>query len=240
MTQLNGAQIMWLGHATFKVTTPQNKVILLDPWIEQNPKSPPEARQLDRVDLILVSHGHFDHINDVVPTAQKFHSQVVAIAEIATWLGSKGIENVVGMNIGGSVNVQGIIISMTQAFHSSSIDDGSGLKVYGGDPAGYVIELENGLKLYHAGDTCVFGDMQLIRELYAPDIAMLPIGDFFTMGPKGAALATRLLGVKQVIPMHYGTFPALSGTPAQLKDELRKLGLGSIEVLEMTPGQVLR
>jgi L-ascorbate metabolism protein UlaG (beta-lactamase superfamily) len=240
MTQLNGAQIMWLGHATFKVTTPQNKVILLDPWIEQNPKSPPEARQLDRVDLILVSHGHFDHINDVVPTAQKFHSQVVAIAEIATWLGSKGIENVVGMNIGGSVNVQGIIISMTQAFHSSGIDDGSGLRVYGGDPAGYVIELENGLKLYHAGDTCVFGDMQLIRELYAPDIAMLPIGDFFTMGPKGAALATRLLGVKQVIPMHYGTFPALSGTPAQLKDELRKLGLDSIEVLEMTPGQVLR
>ncbi|HTD18283.1 MAG TPA: metal-dependent hydrolase [Ktedonobacteraceae bacterium] len=240
MTQLNGAQIMWLGHATFKVTTPQNKVILLDPWIEQNPKSPPEARQLDRVDLILVSHGHFDHINDVVPTAQKFHSQVVAIAEIATWLGSKGIENVVGMNIGGSVNVQGIIISMTQAFHSSSIDDGSGLKVYGGDPAGYVIELENGLKLYHAGDTCVFGDMQLIRELYTPDIAMLPIGDFYTMGPKGAALATRLLGVKQVIPMHYGTFPALSGTPAQLKDELRKLGLDSIEVLEMTPGQVLR
>jgi L-ascorbate metabolism protein UlaG (beta-lactamase superfamily) len=240
MTQLNGAQIMWLGHATFKVTTPQNKVILLDPWIEQNPKSPPEARQLDRVDLILVSHGHSDHINDVVPTAQKFHSQVVAIVEIATWLGSKGIENVVGMNIGGSVNVQGIIISMTQAFHSSSIDDGSGLKVYGGDPAGYVIELENGLKLYHAGDTCVFGDMQLIRELYAPDIAMLPIGDFFTMGPKGAALATRLLGVKQVIPMHYGTFPALSGTPAQLKDELRKLGLDSIEVLEMTPGQVLR
>jgi L-ascorbate metabolism protein UlaG (beta-lactamase superfamily) len=240
MTQLNGAQIMWLGHATFKVTTPQNKVILLDPWIEQNPKSPPEARQLDRVDLILVSHGHFDHINDVVPTAQKFHSQVVAIAEIATWLGSKGIENVVGMNIGGSVNVQGIIISMTQAFHSSGIDDGSGLRVYGGDPAGYVIELENGLKLYHAGDTCVFGDMQLIRELYAPAIAMLPIGDFYTMGPKGAALATRLLGVKQVIPMHYGTFPALSGTPAQLKDELRKLGLDSIEVLEMTPGQVLR
>ena len=240
MTQLNGAQIMWLGHATFKVTTPQNKVILLDPWIEQNPKSPPEARQLDRVDLILVSHGHFDHINDVVPTAQKFHSQVVAIAEIATWLGTKGIENVVGMNIGGSVNVQGIIISMTQAFHSSSIDDGSGLKVYGGDPAGYVIELENSLKLYHAGDTCVFGDMQLIRELYAPDIAMLPIGDFYTMGPKGAALATRLLGVKQVIPMHYGTFPALSGTPAQLKDELRQLGLDSIEVLEMTPGQVLR
>ena len=238
MAQLNGAQIMWLGHATFKITSPQGKVILIDPWIEQNPKSPAEAKQLDKVDLITVSHGHMDHIADVIPTARKFHPQVVAIVEVATWLGSKGVENTIGMNMGGSVTVDGITLSMTQAFHSSGIED-NGQMVSGGDPVGFVIELENGLKLYHAGDTCAFGDMQLIRELYAPDIAMLPIGDFYTMGPKGAALATRLLGVKQVIPMHYGTFPALHGTPAQLHDELQKLGLSDVNVIELTPGQTL-
>ncbi len=239
MAQLNGAQITWLGHATFKVTTPQNKVILIDPWIEGNPKSPAEAKQLDQVDLILVTHGHSDHIHDAVPLAKKFNAHVLAIVETATWIGSQGVENVVGFNIGGSINAQGITISMTQAFHSSGID-GSDQTVYGGDPVGFVIELENGLKLYHAGDTCAFGDMQLIRELYAPDIAMLPIGDFYTMGPKGAALATRLLGVQHVIPMHYGTFPILIGTPMQLKDELVKLGLERVEVIEMTPGQTIK
>jgi L-ascorbate metabolism protein UlaG (beta-lactamase superfamily) len=170
------------------VTTSQNKVILIDPWIEGNPKSPAEARQLDKVDVILVTHGHSDHINDVVPTAQKFHAQVVAMVETADWISSQGVENVISFNIGGSVNVQGITVSMTQAFHSSGISGKGENTVYGGEPVGYVIELENGLKLYHAGDTCAFGDMQLIRELYAPDIAMLPIGDFYTMGPKGAAL----------------------------------------------------
>src|SRR5690242_6581651 len=238
MAQLNGAQITWLGHATFKVTTPQNKVILIDPWIEGNPKSPAEAKQLDRVDLILVTHGHSDHINDVVPLAKKFNAHVLAIVETATWIGSQGVEHVVGFNIGGSVNAQGITVSMTQAFHSSGID-GSDQAIYGGDPVGFVIELENGLKLYHAGDTCAFGDMQLIRELYAPDIAMLPIGDYYTMGPKGAALFVRLLGVKHVIPMHYGTFPALTGTPKQLKHELHRLGLKSIKVIEMTPGETI-
>jgi L-ascorbate metabolism protein UlaG (beta-lactamase superfamily) len=239
MAQLKGAQVTWLGHATFKVTTPQNKVILIDPWIEGNPKNPAEARQLDKVDVILVTHGHYDHINDVVPTAQKFHAQVVAMDETADWISSRGVENVIGFNIGGSVTVQGITVSMTPAFHSSGINGKGEEMVYGGAPVGYVIELENGLKLYHSGDTCAFGDMQLIRELYSPDIALLPIGDFYTMGPKGAALSARLLGVKRVIPMHYGTGPVLIGTPAQLKDELQKLGLESVEVIEMTPGQTI-
>jgi L-ascorbate metabolism protein UlaG (beta-lactamase superfamily) len=243
MAQLKGAQVTWLGHATFKVTTAQNKVILIDPWIEGNPKSPAQARQLNKVDFILVTHGHSDHINDVVPTAQKFkNAQVLAMVETAEWISSQGVDNVIGFNIGGSVKVQGITgitFSMTPAFHSSGISSKGKKTVYGGEPVGYVIKLENGLKLYHAGDTCVFGDMQLIRKLYAPDIAMLPIGDFYTMGPKGAALSARLLGVKHVIPMHYGTFPVLIGTPTQLKDELHKLGLKNVKVIEMTPGQTI-
>jgi L-ascorbate metabolism protein UlaG (beta-lactamase superfamily) len=239
VAQLNGAQVTWLGHATFKVTTPQGTVILIDPWIEGNPKSPAEARQLDKVDVILVTHGHSDHMNDVIPTAQRFHAQVLAMVETAGWITAQGVEQVIGFNIGGSVQVQGITVAMTPAFHSSGIRGKGGEMVYGGEPVGYVIELENGLKLYHAGDTCAFGDMQLIRELYAPDIAMLPIGDFYTMGPKGAALSVRLLGVKHVIPMHYGTFPSLIGTPAQLKEELLKLGLESVEVIEMSPGQTI-
>src|SRR5258708_28684603 len=240
VAQLNGAQVTWLGHATFKVTTPQGTVILLDPWIEGNPKSPAEARQLDKVDVILVTHGHSDHMNDVMPIAQRFHSQVLAMVETAGWITAQGVEQVIGFNIGGSVHVQGITVAMTPAFHSSGIHGKGNETVYGGEPVGYVIELENGLKLYHAGDTCAFGDMQLIRELYAPDIAMLPIGDFYTMGPTGAALSVRLLGVKHVIPMHYGTFPNLTGTPAQLKDELLKLRLESVEVIDMTPGQTIR
>jgi L-ascorbate metabolism protein UlaG (beta-lactamase superfamily) len=240
MAQLKGAQVTWLGHATFKVTTAQKKVILIDPWIEGNPKSPPQARHLNNVDFILVTHGHSDHINDVVPTALKFNAKVLAIVETAEWISSQGVQKVIGFNIGGSVKVQDdITFSMTQAFHSSGISSKIEKTVYGGEAVGYVIELEKGLKLYHAGDTCVFGDMQLIRKLYAPDIAMLPIGDYYTMGPKGAALSARLLGVKHVIPMHYGTFPALTGTPKQLKHELRKLGLKSVRVIEMTPGETI-
>jgi len=242
MALLKGAQITWLGHATFKVTTAQKKVILIDPWIEGNPKSPAQARHLTKVDFILVTHGHSDHINDVVPTAQKFNNaKVLAMVETAKWISSQGVKNVIGFNIGGSVKVQDdITFSMTPAFHSSGIDSKTEkTTVYGGEAVGYVIELENGLKLYHAGDTCAFGDMQLIRKLYAPDIAMLPIGDYYTMGPKGAALSVRLLGVKHVIPMHYGTFPALTGTPKQLKHELHRLGLKSVKVIEMTPGETI-
>ena len=233
--QMNGVQITWLGHATFKITTPQGKVILIDPWTQGNPTCPDEYKHIDDVDLMLISHGHSDHAGDAVSIATATGSTCVAIVELATWLASKGVKNTVGMNKGGTVEVQGIRITMTHAIHSSSVDD----SVYVGEPCGFVIKFENGRKLYHAGDTCAFSDMQLIGELYKPDVALLPIGDYYTMDPKAAAVAVRMLGVNHVIPMHYGTFPILTGTPAALREALQTLGLSEVEMIEMKPGQTI-
>lgn len=233
--QMNGVQIQWLGHATFKITSPQGKVVLIDPWTHGNPACPEEQKQIDKVDLMLVSHGHFDHIGDAVSIALATKPTCVAIVELAGWLQVKGVQNVVGMNKGGTVDVQGIKITMTHAIHTSGVEDGR----YVGDAAGFVVEFENGRKLYHAGDTCAFSDMQLIGELYRPDVALLPIGDFYTMGPREAAVAARMLGVKHVIPMHYGTFPILVGTPAALRESLQAIGLDQVEAIEMTPGQTI-
>ncbi len=232
---MNGVQITWLGHAAFKITTPGGKVVLIDPWIQGNPATPANMKRIDHVDLMLVSHGHFDHAGDAVSIAKATKPTVVAIVELAGWLASKGVENTIGMNKGGTVEVQGLKITMTHAIHTGSTEDGT----YGGEPAGFVIEFENGRRLYHAGDTCAFTDMQLIHELYRPDVALLPIGDFYTMGPREAAVAVRMLGVKHVIPMHYGTFPALTGRPADLRDALRSLGLDQVEVIEMQPGETI-
>lgn len=233
--QMNGVQITWLGHATFKITSSQGKIILIDPWTQSNPACPANLKRVDHVDLMLVTHGHSDHSADAVSIAKATKPSVVAIVELAGWLGAKGVENTVGINKGGTVEVQGIKITMTHAIHSSGVEDNS----YVGDACGYVLEFENGRRLYHAGDTCAFSDMQLIHELYKPDVALLPIGDFYTMGPKEAAVAVRMLGVKHVIPMHYGTFPALTGTPAALREALQGLGLDQVEVIEMKPGQTI-
>jgi L-ascorbate metabolism protein UlaG (beta-lactamase superfamily) len=235
-TELNGTHITWFGHATFKITSAQGKIILIDPWLNGNPSCPPRLQQVEHVDLLLVTHGHGDHTGDLLTVATQHQPTVVAIVDLAEWLANKGIEHTVDLNIGGSTTFEGITVSMTTALHTSSLP---GENVYVGVPVGYVIQLENGPTIYHAGDTTVFSDMQLIRELYKPEIAILPIGDHYTMGPKAAALATKLLGVKQVIPMHYGTFPLLVGTPDELRQELERIGLGDVEVVAMAPGQTI-
>lgn len=225
--------ITWLGHGTFVLVSPGGTRIVIDPWLEGNPSCPPDRKKIDAADLILVTHGHFDHTGDLVAVARATNAPVVAIFEIAAWLESKGIKNTRPMNKGGTQTVAGIGVTMVDARHSSAtIEDGK--IIYLGEPCGYVLRLENGLTIYFAGDTAVFGDMRLVGELYKPAIAFLPIGDQFTMGPVEAAKAVELVGVKQVVPMHYGTFPLLTGTPAALRELLKGKG---VEVLELKPGQ---
>jgi L-ascorbate metabolism protein UlaG (beta-lactamase superfamily) len=230
---LNGVKITWLGHATFRIQTPKGKIVLVDPWVMQNPACPEKEKTVKSVDVMLITHGHGDHIGDAVEIAKKHKPKVVGIPELCGWLGKKGVENIAMMNKGGTQQVGDIKVTMVHADHSCGIQDDDEL-VYGGEACGYMIEFDNGLKIYHAGDTNVFGDMKIIRELYAPDIAMLPIGDHFTMGPREAAYACDLLKAKTVIPMHFATFPVLTGTPGALT----KLVHG-VEVLEMKPGQTI-
>ena len=223
----------WLGHATFIITTPGGRRIVTDPWLEGNPTCPPECRRIDRADLILLSHGHSDHSADVVSVSRATNAPTVAIYELAVWLERKGLQHVHAMGIGGTITVSGLQVSMVPAVHSSSLVEGDAT-LDAGTAAGFVIRLEDGRSIYFAGDTALFGDMQLIREMHAPEIAFLPIGDRFTMGPESAAAACRLLGIRQVVPMHYGTFPVLTGTPDRLKQLVEPLG---IDVLVLRPGE---
>lgn len=205
--------------------------MLFDPWLTDNPSCPASMRRPAPLDVILVSHGHDDHVGDLVPVARETGAPVVAVYELCEWLRELGLTGLLPMNKGGSLEVAGLTVSMTHARHSSSAAD-RGRRVYLGEACGYVVRLEDGLTIYYAGDTSIFGDMRLLGDLYRPDIAFLPIGDRFTMGPEAAARACELLGVRQVVPMHWGTFPALTGTPDALRRHLRV----PVEVLELRPG----
>jgi L-ascorbate metabolism protein UlaG (beta-lactamase superfamily) len=227
-------EITWLGHGTFQFQLPSGHVILMDPWTDGNPAYP-KGHTISRVDTICITHGHFDHIHDAVPLARKFSPQVVAIYETATWLESKGVANTRPMNKGGSQQIDGVTITMTHAVHSCGIVD-DGKIVYGGEAAGYVLRFPDHRCLYFSGDTNVFSDMALIEQLYHPELAFLPIGDLFTMSPVEAALACRLLRARKVVPMHFGTFPPLTGRPDDLRERIKGL---ETDVWALEPGKTV-
>ena len=230
---LKGIDLTWLGHATFRVLTPEGKTIYIDPWIGGNPMCPESEKKVKNADVMLCTHGHGDHIGDAVEVGKKFNPIAVGMPELCGWLQKKGVKQASGMNKGGTQTIADVKITMVHADHSCGIQDGDEM-VYGGEACGYVVEFSNGTKFYHAGDTNVFGDMAIIRDLYAPKVVMLPIGDHYTMSPREAAYAVKLLQPETVIPMHYGTFPQLTGTPSQLQ----KL-VPDVEVFEMKPGQTI-
>jgi L-ascorbate metabolism protein UlaG (beta-lactamase superfamily) len=236
MLHTRGNKLTWLGHSAFRITLPGGKVVLIDPWVMGNPACPDALKTFDRIDVMLITHGHFDHIGDAVALAKKHKPQIVGIFETCAWLESKGVANCHPMNKGGTQKVGELEVTMTHAIHSCGILD-DGKIIYGGEAAGYVIRLPGGLVLYHAGDTAVFSDMKLIGELYSPELACLPIGDLFTMSPREAAMAIRLLGVRHVVPMHFGTFPPLVGTPAALAELTGDVS--GLEIHSLKPGESL-
>ncbi len=235
---LGGTRINYLGHSAFRVVTAGGEQILIDPFLTDNPTTPDELKEAGDVHTILVTHGHFDHLGDTVPIARETGATVIANFEIFSYLQSKGVENVMPMQKGGTAQVGGIKVIATHAFHSSSIAEEDGTIVYAGEPMGYILEFESGFKLYHSGDTAVFGDMQLIGELYQPDLALLPIGNQVVMSPFEAAHAARLLGVRHVVPMHYGTFPFIPGTPEEFQKHLGEIA-PDVTVHVMQPGDDL-
>jgi L-ascorbate metabolism protein UlaG (beta-lactamase superfamily) len=232
MMNLQGTRITWLGHSTVLIQTAQGTNILIDPFITGNPKYPKEFQLPETIHYILATHGHADHISDAVPIAAGHDSTIVAIYELATFLSNKGAARTIGMNLGGSVQLKEVRASMVEAKHSSAAQDEAG-DHYAGVAAGFVLTIADGPVLYHAGDTAVFGDMNLIRELYHPDVALLPIGGHFTMGPKEATMAVGFLGVKTVLPIHFGTVSQLVGTP----EELAALVGESVQVVRWKPGE---
>jgi L-ascorbate metabolism protein UlaG (beta-lactamase superfamily) len=235
------ATFTWYGHACWQMTTPGGKTVLFDPWFG-NPLSPRSAADVDRCDLLLVSHGHADHFGDALLIGSRTRPAWPCIHEMSLWLGRNYAhkDGLIGMNKGGTVEAAGVKVTMVRADHSAGdIYAGAEAPIYLGEPVGFIIELESGFRFYFAGDTDVFGDMRLIGERFRPTLAFLPIGGHFTMDPAAAALAVELLGVSDVAPMHYGTFPLLAGTPDQLRAALAERGLDGVAVHDTTPGNKL-
>jgi L-ascorbate metabolism protein UlaG (beta-lactamase superfamily) len=229
---LKGLELTWLGHAAVRLRTSDGTTIYLDPWLRGNPSCPAREQHPERADAVFLTHGHGDHLGDTLDLALRLEAEVFCIHEISVYLTAHGATRVVGMNKGGTAaGPAGVRATMVHAVHSGGLDDDGGTRC-GGEPAGWVLAFPNGPTLYHAGDTMIFGDMALIGELWAPDVAFLPIGGHYTMDPPQAARAARLLGVSAVVPIHYGTFPVLAGTPAQLAEALSDDG---IEVAALVP-----
>jgi L-ascorbate metabolism protein UlaG (beta-lactamase superfamily) len=238
-----GHSFTWYGHSCIEIRTADGKVLLFDPWFG-NPTSPRAADDVDACDLMLVTHGHHDHLGaaprqvlqaDALAIARRTRPFWPCVHELSLWLeeqlGDAGVE-IIGMNKGGTVEARGLSVTMVHADHSAGDWSAAGEgPLYLGDPAGFVVTLEDGRRIYHSGDTEAFGDMALIRDLYRPEVAFLPIGGHYTMGPDGAALAAELLGVSTVVPIHYGTFPVLSGTPDALRSALAARGLEATSVV---------
>ncbi|MFT4111538.1 metal-dependent hydrolase [Silvibacterium sp.] len=235
MADFKGTSITWLGHASVLITTAQGTQILIDPFFAHSPTFPKGYKLPEKLDLLALTHGHSDHIADAEPVAKEHKPQVVGMVELVGWLASKGVENTVGMNLGGTYRYKDVAITLVDAKHSSSIQDGDET-IYAGVASGIVFTIENGPVIYHAGDTSLFSDLKLIGELYRPEIGLLPIGDHYTMGPKEAAIAASYLGLKAVIPIHWGTFPALTGTPEALKQHLAS----GIRAITLAPGETAK
>lgn len=236
MSQHPRPKFTYLGHATVRCDLPGGEVVLIDPWVQNNPACPEKLKRLDRLDAVLITHAHFDHIGDAVELCKRHQpKKVVACFEICNWLAGKGVENCSGMNVGGCQDVLGSSVIMVRADHSCGISEGDQI-LYGGVAAGFVVRLPGGYTFYHSGDTALFSDMQLIGEIYRPELAFLPIGDLFTMDPQQAARACRFLGVRKVVPIHWGTFPLLTGTPEKLRNSLDDHGI-SCEMIALKPGE---
>ncbi|MGH9484044.1 MAG: metal-dependent hydrolase [Terriglobales bacterium] len=239
MFNTHGVQLTWLGQSTYRIRS-GGKTFYLDPFLTPNPLCPESEKNPASADFILVTHGHADHTSDLVSFAQRSKAKVVCMIELGAWLIKQGVarEQVIALNKGGTIDAGGAKVTMVHADHSSSIEGPDGLCVYLGEPAGFIIHFAEGLRAYFAGDTAVFGDMKLLAEIYQPEVAFLPIGDWFTMGPLEAAHACRLLGVPCIVPNHYATMPQLTGTPAALRQHLQAAGT-PCEVCEMKPGVTL-